>query len=121
VNFQDLRHAAGAKCPRHATRAYATEQNSIKMRSWVAADAAAARWRRRLHRPDPAGLCRISSRIGASTFNNLKPKFEKQMDVPPDRQFTDGWIKKKAIDSLDRDMVSLPHRRPSGRFIWNMP
>ncbi len=52
-----------------------------------------------------------------STLNNLKPKFEKQMDVPPDRQFAglDGF--KKAIDSLDKGDVVLLATPPAFRPI----
>ena len=51
------------------------------------------------------------------TLNYLKPRFEKQMDVPPDRQFIglDGF--KKAIDSLDKGDVVLLATPPAFRPI----
>jgi predicted dehydrogenase len=50
-------------------------------------------------------------------LNNLKPKFEKQMDVPPDRVFSglDGY--KQAIDSLDKGSVVLLATPPAFRPI----
>jgi hypothetical protein len=52
-----------------------------------------------------------------SSLANLKPKHEKQMDVPPDRQFIglDGY--KKAIDSLDKGDVVLLTTPPAFRPI----
>lgn len=52
-----------------------------------------------------------------SSLANLKPKHEKQMDVPPDRQFIglDGF--KKAIDSLDKGDVVLLATPPAFRPI----
>ena len=51
------------------------------------------------------------------TLNSLKPRFEKQMDVPPDRQFLglDGY--RKAIDSLDKGDVVLLTTPPAFRPI----
>jgi len=50
-------------------------------------------------------------------LNNLKPKFEKQLDVPPERVFSglDGY--KKAIDSLDKGSVVLLATPPAFRPI----
>jgi len=52
-----------------------------------------------------------------SSLANLKPGHEKQLDVPPDRQFIglDGY--KKAIDSLDKGDVVLLTTPPAFRPI----
>ncbi len=52
-----------------------------------------------------------------STLNNLKAAHEKQLEVPPDRQFIglDGY--KKAIDSLDQGDVVLLATPPAFRPI----
>ena len=52
-----------------------------------------------------------------NSFNTLKEKFSKQMDVPPERQFVglDGF--KKAMDSLDPGSVVLLATPPAFRPI----
>lgn len=52
-----------------------------------------------------------------SSLRNLKPRFEKQIDVPPERQFIglDGY--KKAIDSLDKGDIVLLTTPPGFRPI----
>lgn len=50
-----------------------------------------------------------------NTLNNLKPRFEKQIAVPPERQFTGLDAFRHAIDSLDKGDVVLLAAPPAFR------
>ncbi|MBE0541177.1 MAG: Gfo/Idh/MocA family oxidoreductase [Verrucomicrobia bacterium] len=94
-----------------ATPAYTAENNTIKVALVGCGGRGGGAVAQALSTKGPTKLWALADFFGhrvQSTLNNLKPQFAKQLDVPPDRQFTglDGF--KQAIDSLDRgDMVLL--------------
>lgn len=52
-----------------------------------------------------------------AVLNNLRPRFEKQMEVPPERQFVGLSAYRHAIDSLDKGDVVLLTTPPAFRPI----
>lgn len=92
-------------------RSHAAENNTIKVALVGCGGRGTGAAANALSTAGPTKLWAVAdvfdSRIQGS-LSNLKPKFEKQMDVPKERQFIgmDGF--KKAIDSLDKgDLVLL--------------
>ncbi len=103
-----------------ATRAHAGENHTLKLALIGCGGRGAGAVAQALSTPGPTRLWALADFFGhrvQSTLNNLKPKFEKQLAVPPERQFTglDGF--KKAIDSLDKGDVVLLATPPAFRPI----
>jgi len=103
-----------------ATRASAGENNTIKVALVGCGGRGGGAVAQALSTQGPTKLWALADFFGQrvqSTFNNLRPKFEKQMDVPPDRQFTGLNGFKQAIDSLDKGDVVLLCTPPAFRPI----
>jgi predicted dehydrogenase len=103
-----------------AARSHASENNTIKIALVGCGGRGGGAVAQALSTAGPTKLWAMADFFEQrvqSTLNNLKPKFEKQMDVPPDRQFAglDGY--RKAIDSLDRGDVVLLATPPAFRPI----
>lgn len=103
-----------------ATRAYAGENNTIKVALVGCGGRGGGAVAQALSTQGPTKLWALADFFGhrvESTLKNLRPKFEKQVDVPPDRQFTGLGGFKKAIDSLDKGDVVLLATPPAFRPI----
>jgi predicted dehydrogenase len=103
-----------------AARSYAGENNTIKIALVGCGGRGGGAVAQALSTAGPTKLWAMADFFEQrvqGTLNNLKPKFEKQLDVPPDRQFAglDGF--KKAIDSLDKGDVVLLATPPAFRPI----
>jgi predicted dehydrogenase len=103
-----------------AARSYAGENNTIKVALVGCGGRGGGAVAQALSTAGPTKLWAMADFFEQrvqSTLNNLKPKFEKQMSVPPERQFAglDGF--KKAIDSLDKGDVVLLATPPAFRPI----
>jgi len=103
-----------------ATKAYAAENNTIKVALVGCGGRGGGAVAQALSTQGPTKLWALADFFAdrvQSTLKNLKPKFEKQLDVPPERQFSglDGF--KKAIDSLDKGDVVLLATAPAFRPI----
>jgi predicted dehydrogenase len=103
-----------------ATRAYAGENNTIKIALVGCGGRGGGAVAQALSTKGPTKLWAMADFFGhrvRSTLNNLKPQFAKQMDVPPDRQFTGLNGFKQAIDSLEKGDVVLLATPPAFRPI----
>jgi len=103
-----------------ATRAYAAENNTIKLALIGCGGRGGGAIAQALSTKGPTKLWAVADFFehkAKGVLNNLKPKYEKQMDVPPDRVFSglDGC--KQAIDSLDKGSVVLLATPPAFRPI----
>lgn len=103
-----------------AMRAYAAENNTIKIALVGCGGRGGGAVAQALSTKGPTKLWAMADFFGhrvQNTLNNLKPQFAKQMDVPPDRQFTGLNAFKQAIDSLDKGDVVLLATPPAFRPI----
>lgn len=103
-----------------ATRAYAAENNTLKLALIGCGGRGGGAVAQALSTQGPTKLWAVADFFepkAKAVLNNLKGKFEKQIDVPPDRVFggLDGY--KKAIDSLDKGSVVLLATPPAFRPI----
>ncbi len=101
-----------------AVRSYAGENNTIKIAlvgcggrgSGAAAQALSTRGPTQLW-----AMADVFEHRLQSSLNGLKPRFEKQMAVPPERQFLGFDAYRKAIDALDAGDVVLLTTPPAFR------
>lgn len=113
--------AAGAALARAiATRAYAAENNTIKLALVGCGGRGSGAVAQALSTAEPVKLWALADFFPERmqhTLNHLKPKFAQQLDAPPERQFSglDGF--KHAIDALDRGDVVLLATPPAFRPI----
>ncbi|MCO5052251.1 MAG: Gfo/Idh/MocA family oxidoreductase [Verrucomicrobiae bacterium] len=113
--------AAGAALARAiATRAYAAENNTIKLALVGCGGRGSGAVAQALSTAGPVKLWALADFFPERmqhTLNHLKPKFAQQLDAPPERQFSglDGF--KHAIDALDRGDVVLLATPPAFRPI----
>ena len=103
-----------------ATRAYAAENNTLKLALIGCGGRGGGAIAQALSTEGPTKLWAVADFFehrAKGVLNNLKDKFQKQLDVPPDRVFVglDGY--KKAIDSLDKGSVVLLATPPAFRSI----
>jgi len=103
-----------------AARAYAAADNTIKVALVGCGGRGGGAVTQALSTQGPTKLWAMADFFAdrvQSTLRNLKPKFEKQLDVPPERQFSGLEGYKKAIDSLDKGDVVLLATAPAFRPI----
>jgi predicted dehydrogenase len=112
--------AGAALASAMATKAYAAENNTIKVALVGCGGRGGGAVAQALSTQGPTKLWAMADFFAdrvQSTLKNLKPKFEKQLDVPPERQFSGLEGYKKAIDSLDKGDVVLLATAPAFRPI----
>jgi predicted dehydrogenase len=103
-----------------ASRAYAAEANTLKLALIGCGGRGGGAIAQALSTRGPTRLWAVADFFeprAKGVLHNLKGKFEKQLDVAPDRVFAglDGY--KKAIDSLDKGSVVLLATPPAFRPI----
>jgi predicted dehydrogenase len=112
--------AGAALASAMATKAYAAENHTIKVALVGCGGRGGGAVAQALSTPGPTKLWALADffpdRV-QGTLKNLKPKFDKQLDVSPERQFSGLEGYKKAIDSLDKGDVVLLATAPAFRPI----
>jgi len=103
-----------------ATRAYAADNNTLKLALIGCGGRGGGAIAQALSTQGPTKLWAVADFFESkakAVLSNLNGKFEKQLDVTPDRVFSglDGY--KKAIDSLDKGSVVLLATPPAFRPI----
>jgi predicted dehydrogenase len=101
-----------------AARSYAAENNTLKVALIGCGGRGGGAVTQALSTQGPTKLWAVADffeQRAKGVLDNLKEKFSKQMDVPPDRVFAglDGY--QKAIDSLDKGSVVLLATPPAFR------
>ncbi len=102
------------------TRAFAAENQTLKLALIGCGGRGGGAVAQALSTQGPTKLWAVADFFeprAKGMLNNLKAKFEKQLDVPPDRVFSglDGY--RRAIDSLDQGSVVLLATPPAFRPI----
>ncbi|HNQ73041.1 MAG TPA: gfo/Idh/MocA family oxidoreductase [Verrucomicrobiota bacterium] len=115
------RAAAGAALASAiATRAYAAENNTIKLALVGCGDRGTGATAQALSTTGPVKLWAMADFFAdrmSRTLNQLNPKFAAQLDVPLERQFAGLEGFKQAIDALDQGDVVLLATPPAFRPI----
>jgi myo-inositol 2-dehydrogenase / D-chiro-inositol 1-dehydrogenase len=103
-----------------AARSYAAENNTIKLALVGCGGRGSGAVAQAMSTQGPTKLWAVADVFehkAQSCLNNLKGRFEKQMDVPQERKFVGLDAYKKAIDSLDKGDVVLLATAPAFRPI----
>jgi predicted dehydrogenase len=112
--------ASAALAEALARPGYAAEANTIKIALIGCGGRGTGAAGQALSTPGPTKLWAVADVFEQQVQNTLgllKPGHEKQMDVPPERQFVGLDAFKKAIDSLDKGDVVLLATPPAFRSI----